>query len=81
MLKIRLKRMGNRNRPLYRIVVSDSRKTPTSSAIEELGSYDPNKGAGVANLAVDRVDHWVSKGASMSPTVARLVRQQKRSAA
>ncbi len=37
MLTIRLRRMGNRNRPFYRVVVSDSRKTPTAAAVEEVG--------------------------------------------
>ncbi len=81
MLKIRLKRVGNRNRPFYRIVVSDSRKTPTSSALEELGHYDPTQGTEDAKLVVDRIEHWVGQGARMSPTVAKLVRRQKKSAA
>ena len=81
MLKIRLRRMGNRNRPFYRIVVSDSRKTPISSAIEEVGHYDPTKGAEAAVLQIDKIDHWVGKGAQMSPTVAKLVRHQKKTAA
>ena len=41
MLKIRLRRMGARNRPYYRIVVSDSRRTARAEVLEELGSYDP----------------------------------------
>ena len=41
MVKIRLRRMGARNRPYYRIVVSDSRRTARSEVLEELGSYDP----------------------------------------
>ncbi len=81
MLKIRLRRMGNRNRPFYRVVVSDSRKTPTSSAIEEVGHYDPTKGIESCRLNVDKIERWVAKGARMSPTVAKLVRRQKQSAA
>lgn len=81
MLKIRLKRMGNRNRPFYRVVVSDSRKTPTSSAIEEVGHYDPTKGLDSCSLEVERVEHWVAQGARMSPTVAKLLRHRKTSAA
>ena len=77
MLKIRLRRMGNRNRPFYRVVVSDSRKTPISSALDEVGHYDPTKGMAAASLAVDRIEQWVAKGAQMSPTVAKLVRHQK----
>ena len=43
MLTIRLRRMGARNNPFYRVVVSDSRNTPTASAVEEIGHYDPTK--------------------------------------
>ena len=81
MLKIRLRRMGNRNRPFYRIVVSDSRRTPTSSAVEEIGFYDPIKGPEAFRVDVERVDHWTSQGAQLSPTVKRLVRRQRRTAA
>lgn len=81
MLKIRLRRMGNRNRPFYRIVVSDSRSTPTSSAVEEIGYYDPAQGPDAFRVDVERVDHWTGKGALLSPTVKRLVRKQRRSAA
>lgn len=81
MLKIRLRRMGNRNRPYYRVVVSDSRKTPISSALDEVGHYDPTKAVGEAKLELEKIESWVSKGARMSPTVAKLVRHQKKSAA
>ena len=81
MLKIRLRRMGNRNRPFFRIVVSDSRKTPTNRAIDEVGHYDPTRGPEAATLEIDKIDHWVAQGAQMSPTVAKLVRHQKKSAA
>ena len=73
--------MGNRNRPFFRIVVSDSRKTPISSAIEEVGHYDPRRGAGAAILEIDKIEQWVGRGAQMSPTVAKLVRLSKKSAA
>ena len=81
MLKIRLRRMGNRNRPFYRIVVSDSRRAPSSSAVEEIGFYDPAKGPDEFRVDVERVDHWTAAGAQLSPTVKRLVRRQRRSAA
>ena len=43
MLTIRLRRMGARNNPFFRVVVSDSRNTPTAAAVEEIGHYDPTK--------------------------------------
>ena len=73
MLKIRLRRMGNRNRPFYRVVVLDSRRVPTSKAIEEVGFYDPRGESDSATIDADRVAHWVSQGAQLSPTVKRLL--------
>ncbi len=76
MLKIRLRRMGARNSPFFRVVVSDSRRVPTASAVEELGHYDPTKNP--ANVSIDtaRVDYWVGKGAQLSPTVKKLMGRQ-----
>ena len=73
MLKIRLRRMGNRHRAFFRIVVSDSRKVPTSSALEELGYYDPKKQPAVVKVDLDRYDSWVQRGAQASATVRKLV--------
>ncbi len=73
MIKIRLRRMGARNAPAYRVVVSDSRRTPTSSAVEEIGFYDPSKKPSVVQIDRARVDYWVSKGARLSQTVRDLV--------
>lgn len=80
MLTIRLRRMGARNNPFYRVVVSDSRNTPTASALEEIGYYDVTKNPAQVNIDTGRADHWVSKGAQMSPTVKRLIQQVKKSA-
>jgi small subunit ribosomal protein S16 len=80
MLTIRLRRMGARHSPFYRVVVSDSRNVPTASAVEELGHYNPTTNPAQVRLDTARVDHWVSKGAQMSPTVKRLVGQAKKSA-
>jgi small subunit ribosomal protein S16 len=80
MLTIRLRRMGARHSPFYRVVVSDSRNVPTASAVEELGHYNPTANPAQVTLNTARVDHWVSKGAQMSPTVKRLVGQAKKSA-
>ena len=73
MLTIRLRRMGGRNKPYYRVVVSDSRRTPTSEAVEELGSYDPHANPPKVQMDRERVSMWVSKGAILSPTVKKLV--------
>jgi len=73
MLKIRLRRMGARNRPYYRIVVSDSRLTARAKVLEELGSYDPVAGAGSFSVNRDRASYWVGRGASLSTTMRSLL--------
>lgn len=75
MLKIRLRRMGARNNPFYRVVVSDSRRVPTGRAVEEIGYYDPTTDPATVSIDAAKVQHWVEKGAQLSPTVARLVKQ------
>jgi len=78
MLKIRLRRMGSRHKPFYRVVVSDSRNATTASAVEEIGYYDPRQDPPLFNVDNDRVDYWVGNGAKMSDTVQRLVRSDRR---
>lgn len=72
MLKIRLRRMGSRHQPYYRVVVSDSRKTPTGRAVEEIGTYDPRTEPPTVQIRSDRVEHWVQHGAQLSPSVKKL---------
>jgi small subunit ribosomal protein S16 len=74
MLKIRLRRMGKRHRPFYRVVVSDSRDVPTAPAVEELGHYDPIQNPPEIRIDVDRIHHWVGQGAQMSATIKKLVK-------
>ena len=73
MLKIRLRRMGARNRPYYRIVVSDTRRTPKAEILEELGNYDPVVNPPVLNFDRERAKHWIEKGCLVSPTVQSLL--------
>ncbi len=76
MLMIRLRRMGTRNRPFYRVVVSDSRKAPTASALEEVGYYNPRCRPAEIKIDKERVEHWVGHGAQLSPSVQKLLRRQ-----
>lgn len=76
MLKIRLRRMGSTHRPFYRVVVSDSRKTPTAAAIDEVGIYDPRSEPETIKIDGERVEHWVKQGARMTPTVEKLLQRQ-----
>lgn len=71
MLTIRLRRMGKRDRAFYRFVVSDSRKTPTASAVEEVGHYDPLHKE--IQLDRERIDYWVGNGATLSNSVKTLI--------
>ena len=81
MLKIRLRRMGARNRPYYRIVVSDSRRTARAEVLAELGSYDPVVNPPVLELDRDGARRWIAKGALVSPTVASLLGRPETAAA
>lgn len=80
MLTIRLRRMGARNNPFYRVVVSDSRNVPTAAALEEIGYYDVTKNPAQVNINAERAQHWISRGAQASPTVKRLLAGQAKSA-
>ncbi|MBV8200472.1 MAG: 30S ribosomal protein S16 [Acidobacteria bacterium] len=80
MLKIRLRRMGARHSPYYRVVVSDSRNVPTASAVEELGNYNPTAKPPQVTLDAERIGYWLARGAQMSPTVKRLMGQARKSA-
>jgi small subunit ribosomal protein S16 len=73
MLKIRLRRMGARNSPFYRLVVSDGRQVPTASALEELGHYDPTRQPAALTVDRERVKYWVDRGAQLSETVRSLL--------
>ncbi len=73
MLRIRLRRVGGTNAPAYRIVVSDSLRTPTAMVIEELGHYDPTKNPPLLTFDREKAKQWVAKGARPSETVRRLI--------
>ena len=75
MLKIRLRRGGMRNAPYYRIVVSDSLRTPSATTVDEVGHYDPSHETHKINLDKDRVSYWLGKGAKMSDTVKSIVKR------
>lgn len=74
MVKLRLKRFGRRNRPYYRLCAMDLRKARNSSAIEELGHFDPlEKQSKGLVVQADRVKYWLSVGAQPSQTVRNLL--------
>ena len=80
-VKIRMKRIGAKNTPAFRIVVADSRSPRDGKCIEELGTYLPLKKGDNFTLDLDRASYWLSKGAQPSETVASFIKRAKRSAA
>jgi len=79
-VRIRLKRIGTKNAPAYRIVVADSRSPRDGRFIEEIGSYDPRKRSDTFKLDLERARYWVSKGAQPSETVASMIKKAGRAA-
>lgn len=75
MLKIRLRRGGAKHQPFYRIVVSDSLKTPASATVEQIGFYNPTKEPAQFQIDKARVEFWVAKGAQLSPTVKSILKR------
>jgi small subunit ribosomal protein S16 len=77
MVVIRLARGGAKKRPFYNMVVTDSRSRRDGRFVERIGFYNPVAAANEQGLRVDmqRLGYWQEKGAQLSPTVQRLVRQ------
>ncbi len=71
MLKIRLQRIGKRGQAYFKLVVLEHTTKPQGKYLELLGSYDPHKNEMLVNA--EKVKHWMSKGAQMSPTVNNLL--------
>lgn len=80
-VRIRMKRIGAKNAPVFRIVVADGRSPRDGKFIEELGTYHPrNKGENV-KFDLERAKYWISKGAQPSETVASFIKQARKAAA
>ena len=73
--KIRLKRIGRRNRPFYRMVVMDSRSRRDGAAIEELGWYNPIDTDHTFSLKGERILHWLNDGAQITNAAHKLLRR------
>jgi small subunit ribosomal protein S16 len=80
-VKIRLKRVGAKNQPAFRVVVADSRSPRDGKFIEELGTYLPQKKGDKFTLDLERAKYWVSKGAQPSETVASFIKKATKAAA
>ncbi len=75
-VKIRLKRMGSKKRPFYRVVVADSRKAATGGVIEEIGIYNPVSEPKEVRIDTESAIQWLHNGAKPSDTVRKLLSDQ-----
>ncbi len=71
-VKIRLKRMGKKKQPYYRIVVADARSPRDGRFIEQLGTYDPSKNPSEFKIDEERAKKWLDDGAQPTETVGKL---------
>ena len=75
MIKIRLKRMGQKKAPFYRIVVADSRSPRDGRFIAEIGTYDPTVNPSAVKVDEEEAKKWLSSGAQPTDTVSKLFKQ------
>ena len=74
-VKIRLRRMGAKKAPFYRVVVADSRSPRDGRCIEEIGTFDPLTDPATINVDVERAQYWVKNGAQPTDTVRELLKK------
>ncbi|HIT29722.1 MAG TPA: 30S ribosomal protein S16 [Candidatus Scatomorpha stercoravium] len=75
MVKIRLRRMGAKKAPFYRIVVADSRSPRDGRFIEEIGTYDPLSETNSLRVDTERAKYWIANGAQPTDTVRALLKK------
>ena len=73
-VKIRLRRMGAKKAPSYRIVLADSRYPRDGRFIEEIGTYDPTKNPSAIPVDVEKANKWIANGAQPTDTVKKLLK-------
>ncbi len=74
-VKIRLRRMGAKKSPFYRIVVADSRYPRDGRFIEEIGIYDPTKEPSVFEIDAEKAKQWIANGAQPTDTVKEMMKK------
>ncbi len=77
MVRIRLRRVGAKKKPFYRIIVVDRHKDGLGDIIENIGSYDNRSNPKVIKIDKDRVTYWLEKGAQPTETVKNLLRKEQ----
>ena len=79
-VRIRLRRVGTKNVPCYRIVVADGHSPRDGRFIENIGTYNPTKLTDNFKVDLERAKHWISKGAQPSDTVRSFIKKAEKSA-
>ncbi len=74
-VKIRLRRMGAKKAPFYRVVVADSRYPRDGRFIEEIGYYDTTKDPAIVNIDADKAKKWIANGAQPTDTVKAILKK------
>ena len=74
-VKIRLRRLGAKKAPFYRVVVADSRYPRNGRFIEEIGSYDPTKNPADVKIDAEKAEQWMKNGAQPTDTVKALLKK------
>lgn len=80
-LKIRLTKVGSVHQPLYRVVVAEARSRRDGAAVENLGTYHPGSKANPVAINLERIDYWLSKGATPTDTMHAMIKKARRAAA
>jgi len=75
MVKIRLRRMGAKKNPFYRVVVADSKSPRDGKCIEEIGTYNPLTKPSEINIDIERAEYWIKNGAQPTDTVRALIKK------
>jgi len=75
MVRIRLRRVGKKKQPSYRVMVADSETAPDARFLESIGFYDPRSEPPTLKIDAERARYWLSQGAQPSETVVRLFRK------
>ncbi len=74
-VKLRLKRMGKKKSPFYRVIVADARSPRDGRFIDEIGIYDPNQEPSLIKIDADAAKKWLKDGAQPTETVSRLLKE------
>ena len=74
-VKIRLRRMGAKKAPFYRVIVADSRAPRDGKCIEEIGTFDPMKTPAIVNIDAEKAQQWIKNGAQPTETAKSVLKQ------